>query len=356
MRLMNPFRLSWQIVFRSRGVRVGVLFALLSGSLLCGSLNAEEAETGRQDLIEAEQLGSPELKIPGVRGVNVTHSYLSSTVESLSQRIDRFFGENRIYEEATGTYIQARGSLIYNRGGEYDFDGKFRVKVDFPQLEEKVNLVIESDDDRDAEEEYNRITTGADVNDELDDNEITAAVQFVLQQRKKWTLSVRPGLKLSDPVQTFIKLRFRRNEPVGEKWLARGTLQFAYYNDIGLENDWHLDLERAIGNDNIFRSASTVHWQEDVPGNHLLTQVFLLTHRIDHRQSLAFEIGNTSETRPNLRDLSYFSSLRYRRNIHKGWLFFELKPQVIYRRETNYQDEPALVVTLEALLGAKYLK
>ena len=87
----------------------------------------------------------------------------------------------------------------------------------------------------------------------------------------------------------------------------------------------------------------------------LLGQRLLLTHILDRRQSLAFEVGTSAETRPNLRDLSYFSSLRYRRDIHRGWLFLELKPQLLFARENSYRADPALVLTLEALFGARYL-
>ena len=332
------------------------LFFLLFLPHIAYSDDSEAYDESSASLVGAgAEPDRPELKVPGFGGVNVTHSYLSSTVERLSQRIDGFFGEDRIYEEATGSYIQASGSLIYGRGGEFDFDGKFRVKVDLPQLKEKVNLVIESDDESDTAEDFNRITTGGTIADEIDDSDVTAALQFMLQEKRRWSLAIRPGLKFSDPIQTFIKLRFRRSEPLSEKWLSRGTVELAYFSDRGLENEWRLDLEREIGDKDFFRSSSTVLWREDIPGNQLLTQAFLLTHLIDQRQSLAFEIGSNAETRPNLRDLTYFSSLRYRRDIHRGWLFFEVKPQVIYTRENDFRADPALVLTLEALLGAKYL-
>ena len=303
----------------------------------------------------ASQTEISELKVPGVGGVNVTHSYLSTTVERLSQRIDSFFGEERIYQEATGTYVQARGSLIYGRFGEFDFNGRFRAKIDFPQLREKVNLIIESDDSRNDSEDFNRITTGTSLADELDDSDISAALQFMLKEKKRWSLSLRPGLKFSSPIESFLKLRFSRAQPLNEVWLSRGTVEAGYYSDRGWENKWRLEFERGLGEVNFFRSSTTVLWREDHPGNQLISQSFLITQMLKRRQLIAYEIGASAETRPHMRDTSYFASVRYRRDIHHGWLFLELKPQLIFAREDSYKANPGIVLTLETLLGGKYV-
>lgn len=296
-----------------------------------------------------------ELKVPGIGGVNVTHSYLSTTVEKLSQRIDTFFGEDRIYEEATGTYVQVRGSIIYGQSGDFDFDGKFRIKIDLPQLKEKVNMVIEGGDERDDIEDINRITAGTNPVDDLVGSEISTALQFMVKEKELWALSIRPGLRFSNPIESSIKLRLRRTQPLGKTWLSRATAEIGYFSEKGWKDKLRLELERVFGEKNFFRSTSTVLWREDFPGNQFLGQTFLVTHIFDPRQSIALEVGISAETRPNLRELSHFSSIRYRRNIHRGWLFFELKPQVIFARENDYDADPALVLTLEALLGAKHL-
>ena len=303
----------------------------------------------------ADQTAVPELRVPGVGGVNATHSYLSTTVEKLSQRIDSFFGEERIYQETTGTYVQARGSLIYGRSGEFDFNGRFRAKIDFPQLTEKVNLVIEGDDSRSDRENFNRITTGDGLADELDDSDVSAALQFMLKEKERWNLSLRPGLKFSDPIESFIKLRSSRSQSLNEVWLSRGTVEVGFYSIRGWENEWKVEFERALGKVNFFRSTTTLLWREDHPGNQFIGQSFLVTHALDRRQLIAYEVGASAETRPHLRDSSYFMSVRYRRDIHRGWLFLELKPQLIFAREDSYKADPAIVLTLETLLGGRYV-
>jgi len=303
--------------------------------------------------IDAET--NPDITVPGMGAVNVTHYYLSSSVEKLSQRIDTFFGKKRAYEEATGTYLQARGSLIYSEGGEFDFDGKFRAKVDLPQLRKKAHLVFETDNENEKFEDIDGITTGTGLVDSIQDKDVSAAVQFMIKEKERWNFSIRPGLKLSNPIETFIKFRLKRNQPIGEKWLSRGAIEVGYYSDHGWENEYELGFERYIGSYNFFSATSNVLWRDDFPGMQFLWQRFQITHFLSRNSLIAFEIGVSAENRPHLIATSYFSNVRYRRNIHRGWLFFEIKPQVIAPRDNDFELEPALVLSLEVLFGAKHL-
>jgi hypothetical protein len=338
-----------------RLLSISIILCLSWPVHLCAQEQHEESVEISTELAPVPEAGEPELTVRGFGKVKGAHQYVSSAVENLTQNIDSFFGEKRIYEEATGTYLQARGSVIYSEGGEFDFDGKFRAKIDLPQLREKVNLVIESDEDDDLED-FNRITTGSDLIDTLQDRDVSAAVEFVLKEKDRWNVSVRPGLKLKDPIETFIKFRFRRYQPLGEKWISRGTVEVGYYSEYGWENEWELNLERYIGDDYFFRSTSNVLWREDYPGMQFLGQRFQVTHFISKNSLIAFEVGVSAENRPHLTAESYFGNVRYRRNIHRGWLFFEIKPQVIAFRDNDFEAEPALVLSLEVLFGARHLE
>jgi hypothetical protein len=311
------------------------------------------ADLQNQDLIETYET-VPEIKLPGVGKVNQAHSYLSSSVERLAQRIDTFFGEDRVYEEATGTYIQTRTSLVIDQDGGLDYDLKFRAKLRLPQLKEKFRLVIESEDEDRGLDDFNQDTRRNTIKGELENTDVAASLQYMFQQTKSWNISLRPGLKLSDPIETFLRLRMAGTLRMTEKWLMRGITQFGYYSEEGWGSDWRLDVERRTGSQDFFRASSNVWWRENSPGNQFLSQTFLLTHILSPRTSVAFEVGVTGETRPKLEDSSYFSSVRYRRDIHRGWVFLELKPRVEFARENDFDEELSLFVTLELLLGEDY--
>ena len=304
---------------------------------------------------QPDEAGSaPEITWPGVDKVNKTHSYLSSTVEKLSQRIDTFFGEDRVYEESTGTYIQARSNVIIDENAELDYDLKFRAKLRLPQLKSRYRLLIENVDERGTLNDFNRDSKGSSLVNEFENADFSASLQYFVAESKRWNVSLRPGVRLSNPVEVFMRLRLSRSKQLTERWLTRATAQGGYFTDDGWESDLRLDFERRTGDRDLFRSSSTAIWRERFPGNQLLVQTFLMTHILNPRSSVALELGITGETRPTLHNTSYFSNVRYRRDIHRGWLFMELRPRVVFAKENDYDEELSLVLTLEVILGADY--
>jgi hypothetical protein len=315
-----------------------------------------QSYTGQKTVSDAgESLSDiPELDWFGSGKVSRAHSYLSSSVESLSQRIDTFFGEERVYEEATGTYVQARGSVILEQDGAVDYDLKFRAKMRLPQLKSRFKLLIENDDEPGIVDDFARDSKGNTLADEVDNSGLSASLQYLFMETDRWNISLRPGLKLSDPIEAFLKLRMSRTKQLNKRWLSRGTVQLGYFTEEGWGNDWKLELERRAGRKDLFRSTTSVTWRRGSPGNQFLSQTLLLTRILNPRSSVAFELGMRAETRPELQDTSYFTNVRYRRDIHRGWLFFELRPRVVFARENNFDEELSLVLTLEVLLGENY--
>jgi hypothetical protein len=298
--------------------------------------------------------GVPELDWYGVDKVNETHAYLSSTVEKLSQRIDNFFGEDRIYEEATGTYIQARSSVVLGEAGNLDYDLKFRAKLRLPQLRSRFRLIVENEDQQGITDDFDQDSPSHSMANELENQDLAASLQYIVKQTRFLNLSVRPGVKLSDPLEAFLRLRISRALQLNERWLSRGTGEFGYFSEDGWRNDWRLDFERRTGRRDLFRTSSNARWSESSPGNWFLTQSLLFTRILNPRSSIAYVVGLTAETRPTLHNTSYFSNVRYRRDIHQGWLFIEVSPRVSFAKENGYDEELSLLITLEALLGQTY--
>ena len=64
---------------------------------------------------------------------------------------------------------------------------------------------------------------------------------------------------------------------------------------------------------------------------------------------LAGASGNT-ENRGATFD-RYTTGFRFRRQIYKEWMFFEIHPQMIWAAEYDWNHRPALLLTLEAELN-----
>ena len=291
--------------------------------------------------------------LPGDVRLTQAHDYLSHNVEELARKIDAFFGTERAFAESSGTYVRARGSMIYRKGGELDFDGNLRAKLDLPNLKEKLSLVIESDAE-DTLDPKGQITTGTPrVADTFDSRRASASLQYVLREERFWDVRLQPGLKLHWPPETFLRLRLRRLQPISEKWLSRVTLTPGWYDARGWEMRLRHDFDRDAGSGSLFRAATEATWLLKEAPNLALVQSFGYAHPLGKRVQMAYETGVILETHPTFWDTAYYSSIRYRRNLHRGWVFLELKPQVLFERDNDFKPDPSFAFTIEMIFGAR---
>jgi len=325
--------------------------ALLFGALGGGAGAAEETAVVVTDPLPPEEEGEPNL--PASESITEFHHYFSGEVEALSRRIDAFFGDTRIYEESSGTYLQMRGNVIYERSGEIGFDGKVRARLDLPNLEEQVHLVIESEEEETASQ--TSVAAGSTPAQAVDEKKLTTSLQYVVQSTKRWDVRLQPGIRLNLNPRPFLRLRFRLMNPLSETWLSRTTLTPGWFESRGWEGRARFDLERATGGGSLFRSSTEGVWLFDEPKDVQLTQSFLYIHPIGSRVQMAYQLGVTAEVDPKFQDTFYFCNIRYRRNIHQGWMFLELQPQVLFDREDDFKPDASFSLALEILFGGRYL-
>ncbi|ALC17349.1 hypothetical protein DSOUD_2596 [Desulfuromonas soudanensis] len=338
-----------------------LVLALFFGALL-GGATASEGTVSEGTVSEgtASVAADPlppeeeeEPNLPASQAISEFHEYFSGGVEALSRRIDAFFGSTRIYEEASGTYLQMRGNVIYGRSGEIGFDGKVRARLDLPNLEERVHLVIESEEEETVSE--TRVAAGSTPAQAVDEKKLTTSLQYVVKSTRRWDVRLQPGIRVNMDPRPFLRLRFRLMQPLSETWLSRTTLTPGWFEDRGWEGRAFFDFERATGGGSLFRSSTQGVWLFDEPKDVQLTQSLLYAHPIGSRVQMAYQFGVTAEVDPKFQDTFYFLNVRYRKNIHQGWMFLELQPQVLFDREDDFKPDASFSLTLEILIGGRYL-
>lgn len=318
---------------------------------------AAGAATTTQDPTQSPPAAStetePELHFPGVSGLTVFHDYFSHHVENLSRQIDSFFGTNRIYEESSGTYLLLRGSVLYGRGGRVEYDGKVRGHLDLPNLSDRVNLLLESEQPDQASDD--QPTTGTTLSQTLNDQSLAATLQYIVQRQELWDVRLQPGVKIHWPPKPYVRLRCRWLHPLSATWLSRLTLIPGWYSDRSWEARARYDLERGTGNGALFRATSQLVWLLHDPHNLLWSEILFFAHPLNSRARMAYDLGVSGVLEPEFEDGQYFASIRYRRDVHHGWVFLELKPQIDFSRGDDFKPNPSVVLTLEMLFGGRYL-
>jgi hypothetical protein len=282
------------------------------------------------------------------------HEDLSRSIEAMSQRLDSFFGAEQFYEEntATDSYAAVKFSSVYERGGDLSFDPRFRLRIDLPRTERRLKIRFELED-----EDYDVEELGIRGSDETTsgDKDLNASLKFLFQETHKWSFSLAPGLRIKVPLDPFLKLRVRRGFDLF-RWRARFVQVFEWFDSSGYGSRSTFFLDRRLDATSLLRLTSEAYRnEEDYAHNDFeVSQSLLLFRALKPRLGLSTEVGVVGYTEPSWSHDRYFYNVRLRRDIHKGFVFFEIKPQVDFHKEDNFRGDPSLTLTLEVLYGADY--
>jgi hypothetical protein len=90
-----------------------------------------------------------------------------------------------------------------------------------------------------------------------------------------------------------------------------------------------LEIERSYKQRYLFRSSTEGKISEDYDGVEWL-QAFVLYERLNKKTSVSYESSVSGITQPHTVSTDYRLGVRYRRNFHRQWLFYEVAPEMTW--------------------------
>lgn len=308
--------------------------AIVAGVLWAGLLHAAEPSV---------ESPFPALPAVGMESLDQPRAYLSGQFLQLVNRVDRFFGDDRNYQESNDSVLQ----LDLLRATGYDGDGQYRLagraKLHLPNIERQLHLTLESDPDQSPAGGQPSPTTGV-------LQSLGAALRNERGSEGRWHFSTDAGLKFQGVSTTpFVRARASVEEN-RDGWRLKGTETLFWFDTLGWGETTQFDLERLISDPLLFRATSTATWLHEQQ-NFDLRQDFSLYQAWDERIALLYRASIIGVSRPvaHVTDHVLLFSLRYR--LHQDWLFFEADPQLHFPEDDAYRTNPALLLKLEMLFG-----
>lgn len=286
--------------------------------------------------------------------LNAPHAWFSRRLGNLSRQIDSYFGSSiDLYNEISGTYVEVELAQQLAEAGDDETDADFRIKLELPRTEQRLDLLLES-----VREELDpRDDDAADQPRRTRDDEpapgIFAGLRRVFVDTTGLQVSADAGVKVRTPLEPFARTRLRRTWPLGE-WQLRFKESLFWFDSDGAGQTTEIDLDRWLSERFALRTSGRYRWRDETDEWRIGHGVALF-QILDRRNSLAYEAGVQASNRPLLRSEQYRLGLRFRRRLHRDWLFLSLVPDVIWRRKRDFRPEPGLRIELEALLGEHYL-
>ncbi|MEO8331649.1 MAG: hypothetical protein ABI479_04395 [Gallionella sp.] len=278
--------------------------------------------------------------------VDAPRDYLAEKFVSFAADIDRFFGDNRNYQESNKSVLQIDLSRVAGYGGGRNFVLSGRAKLHLPTTEQRLHLLLETDPEKNVTGES---TQGQPVvfNQVVAPGKVSLAARYQKAEETRWHFSTDAGIQIRSPLQPFARARGSYSIPM-EQWRMKVAESVFWFNTIGAGESTQLDLEHPFSEPVLFRASSNATWLHDKQ-NFDLRQDLSIYHTLNERSALLYQASAIGVSRPQGQVTDYVALMLYRYRLHRDWVFLELSPQLHFPKERNYRSSPMFSMRLEML-------
>ncbi|MCY0967130.1 hypothetical protein [Parathalassolituus penaei] len=254
--------------------------------------------------------------------------------------VDTFFNEDILEDDVRGSSAVLSSYTRRKIGEPVDYRFGLSVKLVFPHTNERLNLLVQS------EEEENRESNPL---ESIENNNYTAALRFIIREGEQWKTDIDTGIRWGFPPDPFSRFRARRYFSL-PGWDFRATQRLFYYSSDGWGEDSAVQIDHPIAEHKLLRLNAKAGYQLN-DDYFKLNYSAALYHELSSRAAIGFISGASGDTRQDLTFNSYSSSVRYRRQIYSNWVFAEIAPELVWEAAHEYKTVPALMLRLEAVIG-----
>ena len=282
--------------------------------------------------------------------IDTPRDYLSGKIVSFATDIDRFFGNDRNYQESNRSVVQLDLARATGYGGDRKLVLSARANLNLPSTEKKLHLLIESNPDQNitGEPAPNQNTA---INNQVSGPQsygLALRYEKVKEELKALHISADAGLKFQGiHIDPFMRARSSYSIPF-DNWRLKAAESVYWFNTIGAGETTQVDLEHVLSEPVLFRATSNATWLNDKQ-NFDLRQDLSVYQTLNERTALLYQVSAIGVSNPQVELTEYVAQILYRYRLHREWIFFELNPQLIFPKVNNFNSSFALTMRLEML-------
>lgn len=254
--------------------------------------------------------------------------------------VDSFFSENIIDDDVKGS--RAKISLYTRRvlGDPVDYKFGISLKLVLPNTNEKLNLLISSEED-DARE--------SDPLESVENVDYTSTLRYIINESERWKTNFDLGIKWGVPPDPFARFRARRYVYLSE-WELKATQTLSYFTQEGWGEETHLQADYPLNTEKLFRINAKAGY---LLNDHFFTLDYDLGlyHELSRTSALAYVAGASGDTENDATFYTYTAGVRYRQRIYSDWVYGEVEPQFMWDRDKDYETTPVIMFRIESVIG-----
>jgi len=295
-----------------------------------------------------EEQAVQQIPQPGLLdNVDAPRDYLSEKFVGFASYMDRFFGDDRNYQESNKTVVQMDLTRVTGYGGDNQFILSARAKLIMPMTERKLNLLVETDPEQNITGEKSKAQPVI-LNKVVAPRSVALAARYEKAEAKRWHYSADAGIRFQGlSTKPFARARASLAIPM-DKWRLKAAETIFWFNTTGTGASTQLDVERLLSEPMLFRASTNGTWLMESQ-NSDLRQDLSFYHTLDERTALLYQVSAIGVSKPQWQVTDYVVSLAYRYRLHREWMFVEVGPQMHFPKEMNYHFRSSLGIRLEVL-------
>lgn len=270
------------------------------------------------------------------------HTTLSDSVTESARWFDSFFVENDAVQSTAWGEARLRMGWEPRSRELNQFESRLRIRVKLPNLKDKVDLVFS-----DYDESEPQAPVKSARNARFDDEEqFNLALRWRANPNSGWSHRIGTGRRL----QFYYRLRYRTHFEFSKQSNLRTEASLEYYNRDRLGATMLASLDHQFTPHSIFRFNNKFYFRDK-------SKDWLWQHSIQHlhqfrdKSAIISGIYWEGSSRPNYQLQEYLISARWRQNILRKWLFYEVEPFILWRRDENFSASYGVALRLEGYFG-----
>lgn len=277
----------------------------------------------------------------------------SARFDAFMFELDDFFAGDLQSDEPNTSYARLRLDAKKPALDNFELDPSIKLRVVLPRSEQRLRLLLDAGDDREANE--SEIASES----PLDEQSLSLALRFVRRARTSGRLDFDLGARQREGLlQLYGRINAEYRDDLGKRGSLRLGNRYYYYARSGFENRLRLDLTRTldVSRSRFLRSSTTADWRRGRQGASL-GQVLGAYADLGERAAIAVEALAAYDTSLNGdvtdRYRGHELRVRYRQNVWRPWLFYEFWPAVAWPAERGYRRTWNGLLRLEITIGGE---
>jgi hypothetical protein len=275
-----------------------------------------------------------------------THAYLERSILNRVVWFDNFFGNVKTEDVRKPEYlIRWRNSLRWDEGGKFKFLTSARAGLRLPKISKRLHLVVSGESEAEPSPGLPEDPGNPGFDRTLPNTRlVNTELRYGVLKAPDFDLFLGAGVRVTLPVEPFVRSRFQYTRRMGEVSLVRFGETVFWKDTVGLGETTEVDLERQLGPKTLLRWANSGTLSQESKGLEWGTELSVL-QQLSPMSAISLAGGVFGGTRPVAVVESYRINSRYRRNFLRSWLFFELEPEISWPRSPAASYTSALAFT-----------